>query len=497
MKRKAKKNTRQVNLSLDPKQDLENYRALLDPVEFDLLSQEIDNPLVPSIRINPLKVDAGFSMYLQEKYGWQLETIPYCPHGFRVTSTQGVEVSSVLEHKQGMFYIQEAASMLPVELFTIDDNSEPICLDLAASPGGKTTHLISRLNDRGLVIANDSSQGRIPALRIVLQNWGAVGCAVTRFPGENYGAWFPETFNRVLLDAPCSMQGLRVSESHALRPVTEKESGQLSIRQTALLASALQAVRISGEVVYSTCTLLPQEDEGVIDTILKRFGSSVRLLDAQAILPSPAPGISRARERQFLPGMEKTVRLWPHRYHTAGFFACTLQKTDSLDLPTAPPPAHNMEKAGFVEMQEKEAKTFSLQFFDRYGYDLEPYLENERRVLVRREQKVYLFPSPLLEKFRALPVQSAGLLLGEDTTEGFLPSHEWVSRFGNKCQRCTISLDSENEKRWLNGENLEMTLPSELANENYLIIINTDRQVLGRGKVVKNGVKNLLPRRLV
>lgn len=497
MKRKARKSSRQHNLQPHPKQDLENYRALLDPAEFALLSQEIDTLLIPSIRINPLKVDAGFPVYLQEKYGWQLEPIPYCPLGFRVTSVQSADVSSVLEHKLGMFYIQEAASMLPVELFSISSKQDQVCLDLAASPGGKTTHLISRLNDRGLVVANDSSQGRIPALRIVLQNWGAVGCAVTRFPGENYGAWFPETFDRVLLDAPCSMQGLRVSESHALRPVTEKESAQLSIRQTALLTSALQVVRIGGEVVYSTCTLLPQEDEGVIDNILKRFGSSVSLLDAQTILPSPAPGISRARERQFFPGMEKTIRLWPHRYHTAGFFACILQKTGSLDLPVASPPAHDMEKAGFFEMPEMDTLSFCCKFAQQYGYDLKSYLENERRVLVRREQKVYLFPSLLLEKFPALPVQSAGLLLGEDSAEGFIPSHEWVSRFGKECQRGTFMLDSNKERQWLKGENLDMILPADLACESYLILLNEDRQVLGRGKVLKNGVKNLLPRRLV
>ncbi len=497
MKRKGKNNTRQVNPPPDPKQALENYRAFLEPVEFERLSQEVATPLVPSIRINPLKADAGFPAYLQRKYGWQLEPISYCPHGFRVTSPPGAEVSSVLEHKLGMFYIQEAASMLPVELFTIDSDQEQICLDLAASPGGKTTHLISRLNDRGLVIANDSSQGRIPALRIVLQNWGAVGCAVTRFPGEKYGAWYPDTFDRVLLDAPCSMQGLRVAESHALRPVTEKESAQLSVRQTALLTSALQAVCVGGEVVYSTCTLLPEEDEGVIDNVLKKFGSSIRLRDAQAVLPTPAPGISCVYERQFSPGMEKTIRLWPHHYHTAGFFACILQKTDSLDLPAAPAPAHDMENVGFIELSEKDITSFSLQFNEHYGYDLNSFLENEGRVLVRREQKVYLFPSLLLERFRVLPVQSAGLLLGEDTPEGFLPSHEWVSRFGKDCHRCTLILDSENVKRWLNGENLELTLPVDVVNETYLILMNEDGQVLGRGKVSKNGIKNLMPRRLI
>ena len=102
--------------------------------------------------------------------------------------------------------------MMPVELFNFDDVKNPLILDMAASPGGKTTHLVSRSADQGLVIANDSSRDRITALRLVMQSWGAVNIAATQYPGEKYGAWFPETFDRVLLDAPCSMQGLRDTE---------------------------------------------------------------------------------------------------------------------------------------------------------------------------------------------------------------------------------------------------------------------------------------------
>ncbi len=104
--------------------------------------------------------------------------------------------------------------MLPVELFDMESDEEGLALDLAASPGGKTTHMISRMRDKGLVLANDSSQGRIQALKVVLQHWGGTNAAVTRFPGEQFGAWFPNTFDRVLIDAPCSMQGLRTAESH-------------------------------------------------------------------------------------------------------------------------------------------------------------------------------------------------------------------------------------------------------------------------------------------
>lgn len=497
MKRKAKKKAAPIQSPLNASMAVENYRLLLTPAEYELLVKEIDQPLLPAIRFNPLKTSKNFEDLLHSKYSWTLEPLPYCSSGYRVITGAGPEVSSVLEHKLGMFYIQEAASMLPVELFTISDNEESICLDLAASPGGKTTHLISRLYDRGLVIANDSSQGRIPALRIVLQQWGAVACAVTRFTGESYGTWFPEIFDRVLLDAPCSMQGLRIADSHVLRPVTTKESTQLSVRQSALLTSALQAVKVGGEVVYSTCTLLPAEDEGVINSVLKRFGSSIKLLDAQSVLPAPAPGILQSNEIEYSPEMEKTIRLWPHRYHTAGFFASILQKTAPLNLPITTPPTHDMEAAGFVELTGSQEAAVSNRFAAAYGYDLQSYLSSERRVLVQRDQKVYLFPSLLLERFRDLPVQSAGLLLGEDTPEGFLPSQEWISRFGTACQCGTLTLDRQEARRWLNGENLEMDLPVDHGQRKYVIILDQDGHALGCGKVTGRGIKNLLPRRMI
>ncbi len=492
MKRKAKKQISSVESSFDLRTAIETYRQLLTTAEFELLTREIDQPLLPAIRFNPLKTDAHFKDFLQTKYGWVLERIPFCFSGYRVITGSGPEVSSVLEHKLGKYYIQEAASMLPVELFNLNDDEESVCLDLAASPGGKTTHLISKLSDRGLVIANDSSQSRIPALRIVLQHWGAVACAVTRFPGERYGRWYPEMFDRVLLDAPCSMQGLRIADSHVLRPVTVKESTQLSARQSALLTSALQAVKVGGEVVYSTCTLLPVEDEGVVDGVLKYFRSSVKLLDAQKILPDPAPGLLKTDEMEYSPELAKTIRLWPHRYHTAGFFACVFQKTAPLALPVNNPPTHNMEAAGFIELTEKQETAFSSQFNDTYGYDLQEYLSRERRVFIRRDQKIYLFPSLLLERFRDLPVQSAGLLLGEETPDGFQPSQEWISRFGGRCQRGTLTLDDHECRRWLNGENLGTCLSTDQVR--YVIVLDQDGQALGCGKAYNKGIKNLLPR---
>jgi len=245
MKRKKKTTVAETTPAEWEKTSLQRFQPLLSADEFELLTNELQHPLQPSFRINPLKMKPEGVLQLAKRYHWMLAPIPFCPTGYRLKeASASVSLSQTLEHRMGQYYIQEAASMIPVELFHLDADLPGLFLDLAASPGGKTTHLVSRGGDRSLVIANDSSAGRIPALQIVLQNWGAVNQMITQFPGEKYGMWFPEAFDRVLIDAPCSMQGLRTTESHETRPVTDREILALSKRQVSLLTSALQAVKV-------------------------------------------------------------------------------------------------------------------------------------------------------------------------------------------------------------------------------------------------------------
>ncbi len=390
MKRKKNNSKNGIDENALIANQLERFQHLLSPVEYEQVVETIDKPLTPSIRFNPLKTGATIAKALAESYGWTFTQIPYCPTGFRVQTNNGSLISETVEYKNGWYYIQEASSMLPVELFTFDDSAASLTLDLAASPGGKTTHLVSLMQDQGLILANDSSQGRIQALKIVLQHWGAENTAVTRFPGESYGSWFPEVFDRVLIDAPCSMQGLRTAESHPPRPVTISETHHLARRQVDLLTSAIQAVKIDGEVVYSTCTLAEEEDEGVVETILKKFGNAVSLENAQTILPFPAPGISKSELHDANGVMENTVRFWPHRYDTAGFFACKFKKMSSVAVTSKEPPTHSMEKAGFIELTVREQEELSTEFEGTFGFPMHKYLSEKQRTLIRRDDKLFI-----------------------------------------------------------------------------------------------------------
>jgi tRNA and rRNA cytosine-C5-methylases len=497
MKRKNKKKVQEISAADFQQQSLQRFRPLLSEEEFALLEAEVARPLLPAFRYNPLKAEAADVQDWQTRYHWQITPIPFCSQGFRADDSAGTPVSQTAEHRLGQYYIQEAASMLPAELFEIDPAHPGLTLDLAASPGGKTTHLVARTLDQGFVLANDSSQGRIPALRIVLQNWGAVNTAISQFPGEKLGAWFPEIFDRALIDAPCSMQGLRTADSHASRPVTEKESNSLSKRQEALLTSALQAIKVGGQVVYSTCTLLPEEDEAVVDAILRRFGSSVRLVNVQPRLPRPAPGLTRDGEREFAPQLTGSVRLWPHRLETAGFFACLLEKTAPIETPLQTPPARPLERTGFGACTRAEEQEILTYFTSEFGFNLAAILDRYQLRLVKRLEKLFVFPAAVLEQFISLPLESAGMTLAENSPEGWAPSHEWVSRFGREFRQNKLTLDEMQANSWLRGEDLfDFSAAGAKKGQVYLL---TDPRglVIGRGKVLKDRLKNLLPRRLI
>ena len=474
---------------------LERWRDVLDESEFTRLEAEVERTLLPAFRFNPLKVAPERALEeWSARYGWKTHPVPYCPLG-RWVEEGDTPVSAPIEHRLGQYYIQDAASMLPVELFDIQPDPQALALDLAASPGGKTTHLISRMGDQGLVLANDSSADRVTALRLVLQGWGAANTMVSNYPGERFGTWFPETFDRVLLDAPCSMQGLRTSESHPVRPVTEKEVQQLSRRQAGLLESALRAVKVGGQVVYSTCTLTPDEDEGVLDELLGRFPGALRVEDLTRRLPVPAPGIPSDGERSFDPAVRGAARLWPHIYGTAGFFAALLTKTAEIPGKEADHPSRSLEKSGLTHLPRREAAVLLDQLRQAYGFDFSPVMEKQGLSLWRHGVSLYALPDLWLRLFADLPFSAVGMLVGEENSGGeFAPSHEWVARFGTQFTAGRLVVDEGLLPAWLRGEDLPggEDCPSGVA-----AVFDTAGRLLGRGKPQRGKIKNLLPRRFV
>ena len=475
---------------------LQRFLPLVSAEELPLLLAELQRPVSSALRANPLKVaDPAQALGAwAAAYGWETSPVPYCPTGWWVHQAAR-PISQTLEHQLGHYYIQDAASMLPVELFTPHSGEPPLTLDLAASPGGKTTHLISRSGDQGLVLANDSSQSRIHALRLVLHTWGSVNHAVTCFAGERFGAWFPETFDRVLLDAPCSMQNLRSTESHPMRAISPRERDSLSVRQRNLLISAFQALKTGGEVVYATCTLSPEEDEGVLDELLRRFPGAVEIVDLSRRLPAPAPGLSSDGQRDFDPAVQRAARLWPHRFGTSGFFSALIQKRAPVAAPEGGPPARSLTREGMAPLPAARVRDLAARQGERYGFPLEAVLQAYNLELWQKGPQVWAVPRAFLSRFGELPHESIGLPLGTDTPDGFQPGHDWVSRFFAQHLSGREVLSPVQSAAWLRGEDLPGT-PQRFAHGEAAVVVDEQGRFLGLGKAVTGRLRNMRPRRL-
>lgn len=386
--------------------------------------------------------------------------------------------------------------MLPVELFDFPLQQDALVLDMAASPGGKTTHLAARLKDRTVIVANDSSTSRLTALRLVLRNWGAANVGVTRYAGEQFGEMCPGLFDVVLLDAPCSMQGLRSSESHPMRSITTREQASLALRQQRLLESAVLATKPGGQIVYSTCTLSSIEDEGVVDAVLKGFGNTLRLENISSQMPLGAQGVTRDHETEYSQEMLKAARIWPHIFNTAGFFAARFTKLDGETRAINSLQYHE-KRFSYSPIPYKTLQELQQQWITEFGFNLVSVLSLHNLAVIQTGRELHAVPCWILSEHNLLAFQNAGLPLAESTPDGFQPAHDWVARFEKLFTGARIIIPAEQVSAWLRGSDLPEIPSGNFSTRRVVLVVDEKGKYLGLAKILPNRLRNLLPRSVV
>ena len=260
--------------------------------------------------------------------GWlaegQFHHLSWRKNGVRFTGDS--QVGKSLAYDLGLIHIQEEASMLPVEVLQPQPGER--ILDLCAAPGNKTAEIAVKMTNRGTLIANDIDPTRIRSLKISANRLGLLNLVTTvrdgrDFQGEN------NYFDRTLIDAPCSCEGTyrknKTALSHNIQPFEPFANGL----QIGLLNRAIRATKPGGLVVYSTCTFRPEENEAVVDSILKK--QDVELEPVSIPSFKFTAGILQWGKRQFHPSIKHTARIWPHHNDTSGFFIAKLRKRGPSD----------------------------------------------------------------------------------------------------------------------------------------------------------------------
>ncbi len=297
----------------------ERYKSLLKE-DYDKFIYYSLKYLRRSIRVNTLKISVEKLKRRLEK-DWILEQIPWCKEGFWIQhKNERRDIGNLIEHQLGYIYVQEAASMIPA--IVLDPKPEEIVLDMAAAPGSKTTHIASLMKNQGIIIANDYKHERLVMLGMNLQRCGVTNTIITLMDARKMRN-INILFDKILLDAPCSATGAIRKSYKALEMWNPKGIIALSRLQKQMISVAIELLKPNGILVYSTCSLEPEENEEVIDFALNHYNLKVEEIDLNIKRAQP---VLEFNNKRYNPEIKKCLRIYPQDNDTEGFFVAKLRK---------------------------------------------------------------------------------------------------------------------------------------------------------------------------
>jgi tRNA (cytosine49-C5)-methyltransferase len=231
-------------------------------------------------------------------------------------------------YRDGKIYVQSLSSMIPV--LVLGPQPGETILDLTAAPGSKTTQISMMMHDEGKIVANDNHKTRFFRLKANVDQQRATNVELSLHYGEGFGRKFPERFDRVLLDAPCSAEGrFLATEPKSFGYWKPRKVNEMARKQRKLLFSAIHALKPGGVLVYSTCTFAPEENEALIHWAVEKFKGSLEVSDIRLPLPNRMLGLTAWEGKAFHPTTAKTLRILPDSV-MEGFFVAKLTKTHTV-----------------------------------------------------------------------------------------------------------------------------------------------------------------------
>lgn len=450
--------------------------SLTDEAELQRFLAISQQPLRKSLRVNTLKISVADFLARTAHYGWRLTPVPWCAEGFWIErDDESLPLGSVAEHLSGLFYIQEASSMLPVTaLFAAAPEAQQV-MDMAAAPGSKTTQLAALMHNRGAILANEYSASRVKVLHANISRCGVSNVALTHFDGRVFGAALPEQFDAILLDAPCSGEGVVRKDADALRNWTLASTEAIAATQRDLIDSAFHALRPGGVLIYSTCTLNTIENQQVIAWLLARYPDATEILPLQDLFAGAEAALTP----------EGYLHVFPHCFDSEGFFVARLRKTASV--PALPAPGYKLGKLPFTPASRKFSAEV-MQAAAKVGLQWD-----ENLTLWQRDKELWLFPASAEQWLNKVRFSRIGLKLAETFPKGYRWQHEAVMALVQPDEALTFTLNETEAESWYRGQDIHPeTLPARDE-----VIVTWQQQPLGLAKKVGNRIKNSYPRELV
>lgn len=439
-----------------------DYKLLMKQLledDYQSFIKTYNHPITRSLRVNVLKVSPE---QLKKQTPFHLRSIPWVKEGFYYDSNRD-QPGKHLYHNLGLYYIQEASAMAPVE--ALDPQPNERILDLCAAPGGKTTQIAAKMQGKGILVANEIDPVRTKALVENIDRCGVTNAVILNEKPSSLRAPFRSFFDRILVDAPCSGEGMFHKDHESCKNWSLRLIERCAEVQSDILDTAAAMLRPGGRIVYSTCTFNPTENEGTIELFLEKH-PEFRLN-------------SIAQKEHYQSGLDPegfTARLWPHHLKGEGHFVAVMEKEDKKEV----------RKRVKQDQYEKGEKLDTIKHFFQETLHI-PFPEP---ILIEGEN-VYVPPDDL-PSLKGLRVKRPGRHLGTTRKGYFVPSHAFALSLNPKDVKQTIdyALKEKDLHRYLQGE----TLSTSLANG--WTLLSVDGFSLGWGKMSAGTLKNHYPKSL-
>ena len=306
---------------------LERYRPLLGET-WEAFCDVLHRPLPQCIWTNTARIDSGELSTWLERCGLlaHAQQLSWAEDAWKIPADLGVSLGTLMPFLAGLYHIQEEVSLIPGWMLAPQPGER--VLDTCAAPGGKSAQLAIMMQNEGTVVANDRSHGRLRALRSIIDRLGLLNVSMSHYNAAN----FPRdvgTFDRVLVDVPCSCEGTSRKNRRVLRSLEGFDYDNQSRLQRAILVRALEQLRPGGLLAYSTCTYAPEENERVVHAALEEVGRArYALCDAPELKGFvTSRGLTFWQDEVYADDLERCVRIWPHQNDTGGFFIALITRT--------------------------------------------------------------------------------------------------------------------------------------------------------------------------
>lgn len=422
--------------------------------EYDKYIECFDEPRLYGLRVNTSKISVE---EFERICPFEIKKVPWISNGFYYN-----EADKPGKHPYyfaGLYYLQEPSAMTPAYVLPVTEGEK--VLDLCAAPGGKSTELGAKLNGTGLLVSNDISASRAKALLKNIEVFGIGNVIITCEYPDRLAERFPEFFDKILVDAPCSGEGMFRKDNKLIKNWEQEGPEFFAPIQKGILSAAAKMLKDGGYILYSTCTFSKMEDEDNINEFLQNhpdFGLE-RIYDYE--------GFVRAY------GMEEAIRLFPHHIKGEGHFVALLRKAGTL-----------AENITYTLSNRKKVPEDIADFLKEYNKTI----DTDRMEIVN--EKVYILPAQA-DNLKGIRTLRTGLLLGELKKNRFEPSQAFAMTIKPEDYStvANLPLNDVNVIKYLKGETIEV-FKEQLRGSAKNVLVCVDGFPLGWGRLSNTTIKN-------